>query len=180
MPFMSIFVVGHQRIILTRVLPIDDKTVAVRASLFHWFSNIFHKGHFCPCSTKRTKIRFISFAFKKNVRNVVTVHTSFCLLAHTNYRIQQAQWWARKHCATINSLALGKSEWNIRYVIHCNIQTDFSDWLLRHHLWNCSNMNVTRLHWWVNIGSGNGLVPSGNKPLPEPMLTQISVAIWCL
>ena len=26
--------------------------------------------------------------------------------------------------------------------------------------------------WWeVNIGSGNGLVPSGNKPLPEPMLT---------
>ena len=31
----------------------------------------------------------------------------------------------------------------------------------------------------VNIGSGNGLVPSGNKPLPEPMLTQIAVAIWC-
>ena len=30
----------------------------------------------------------------------------------------------------------------------------------------------------VNIGSGNGLVPSGNKPLPEPMLTQISVDIW--
>ena len=25
----------------------------------------------------------------------------------------------------------------------------------------------------VNIGSGNGLVPSGSKPLPEPMLTQI-------
>ena len=24
---------------------------------------------------------------------------------------------------------------------------------------------------WVNIGSGNGLLPSGNKPLPEPMLT---------
>ena len=36
------------------------------------------------------------------------------------------------------------------------------------------------LHWWsVNIGSGNGLVPSGNKPLPEPMLTQIFVATWC-
>ena len=28
----------------------------------------------------------------------------------------------------------------------------------------------------VNIGSGNGLVPSGNKPLHEPMLTQIYVA----
>ena len=29
----------------------------------------------------------------------------------------------------------------------------------------------------VNIGSGNGLVPSGNKPLPEPMLTQIYVTL---
>ena len=29
--------------------------------------------------------------------------------------------------------------------------------------------------WLVNIGSGNGLVPSGNKPLPEPMLTQTYV-----
>ena len=33
-------------------------------------------------------------------------------------------------------------------------------------------------HWglvmpyiWVNIGSGNGLLPGGTKPLPEPMLT---------
>ena len=24
---------------------------------------------------------------------------------------------------------------------------------------------------WVNIGSGNGLLPAGTKPLPEPMLT---------
>ena len=31
--------------------------------------------------------------------------------------------------------------------------------------------------WSVNLGSGNGLVPSGNKPLPEPMLTQITVTI---
>ena len=29
----------------------------------------------------------------------------------------------------------------------------------------------------VNIGAGNGLVPSGNKPLPEPMLIQIYVVI---
>ena len=29
----------------------------------------------------------------------------------------------------------------------------------------------------INIGSGNGLVLSGNKPLPEPVLTQIYVAI---
>ena len=24
---------------------------------------------------------------------------------------------------------------------------------------------------WVNRGSGNGLLPDGTKPLPEPMLT---------
>ena len=31
----------------------------------------------------------------------------------------------------------------------------------------------------VNTGSGNGLVPSGNKPLPWPVMTKISDAIWC-
>ena len=36
-------------------------------------------------------------------------------------------------------------------------------------------MNATEPYWWqVNIGSGNGLVPSGNKPLPKPVLTKIS------
>ena len=24
---------------------------------------------------------------------------------------------------------------------------------------------------WVNIGSGNGLLPDGTKPLPEPVFT---------
>ena len=26
---------------------------------------------------------------------------------------------------------------------------------------------------WVNIGSGNGLLPDGTKPLPEPVLTKV-------
>ena len=30
----------------------------------------------------------------------------------------------------------------------------------------------------INMASGNGLVPSGNKPLPESMLTQIYGTIW--
>ena len=34
--------------------------------------------------------------------------------------------------------------------------------------WSCQ-WSGTRT--WINIGSGNGLVLSGNKPLPEPMLT---------
>ena len=29
----------------------------------------------------------------------------------------------------------------------------------------------------VNIGSGNGLVPSGTEPFPESMMTQIYVTI---
>ena len=38
--------------------------------------------------------------------------------------------------------------------------------------------NATEPHKWeVNIGSGDGLVPPGTKPLPEPMLTKIYVAI---
>ena len=51
---------------------------------------------------------------------------------------------------------------------------------LEHFLWNYPQVNAIRLHLSsVNIGSDNGLVPSGNKPLPEPVLTQIYVAIWC-
>ena len=43
-------------------------------------------------------------------------------------------------------------------------------------LWICLVVNATIHHWWwVNNGSGNGLVPSGNKPLPDPMLAQICV-----
>ena len=35
------------------------------------------------------------------------------------------------------------------------------------------------LRWLsLDIISGNGLVPSGNKPLTEPMLMQICVMIW--
>ena len=41
-------------------------------------------------------------------------------------------------------------------------------------MWNCSWVNATEHLWWyVNIGSGHGLVPSNNKPFPEAVLTQI-------
>ena len=39
--------------------------------------------------------------------------------------------------------------------------------------------NATLSYWWyVNICPGNDLVPSGKDPLPEPMVTQIYVAVW--
>ena len=38
--------------------------------------------------------------------------------------------------------------------------------------------NGIRPHWWlVSIDSGNGSVPSSNKPLPEPMLIKFCDAL---
>ena len=40
-------------------------------------------------------------------------------------------------------------------------QTHFNDKYLKYFLWNCYQVNATIPHWsLVNIGSGNGLVPS--------------------
>ena len=48
-------------------------------------------------------------------------------------------------------------------------QTHFNDKYLKYFLWIFYQVNATTPHWsLVNSGSGNGLVPSGNKPLPEP------------
>ena len=39
-------------------------------------------------------------------------------------------------------------------------------------LWNCPQVTATEHDWWkVNIGSAYDLVPSGNKPSPDPILT---------
>ena len=65
-----------------------------------------------------------------------------------------------------DSLAPGRFEWKFRKVI-------FKLILLidgRGISWNWPQMSVIGPYWWwVNIVSGNGLVPSGNKSLPEPM-----------
>ena len=72
-------------------------------------------------------------------------------------------WWL-----DINSLAPGEFQQNFSYVIF--------KWILVIDGWGIACeialiwMSLDLL-WKVNIGSGNGLVSSGNKPLPEPMLT---------
>ena len=50
-----------------------------------------------------------------------------------------------KLCREAQVVAPGKFEWNFRYVI---LKRIFSDWRLRHLLWNCPYMNVNGLHWW--------------------------------
>ena len=73
----------------------------------------------------------------------------------------------------VNSLALEKFTWNFRL---STFQYNFNDWWLSYRLWNCPQMGATEPYWWyVSIVS---LVLPGNNPLPEPMLTQINVAIW--
>ena len=75
----------------------------------------------------------------------------------------------------INSLSSGGCSCILKLVILKLIK----DRCIEHFVWNCPQLNLTRHRWWSrNIGSSNSLVQSDNKPLPEPMLTQISVAIW--
>ena len=53
-----------------------------------------------------------------------------------------------------------------------NVQANSSDWWLMYILHNCPQMYVTRPYWWsFSSVSGNSCVPSGNKPLPELLLT---------
>ena len=66
------------------------------------------------------------------------------------------------------SLAPGRFE----VISKSNFHTLFIDWYIQHVLWSWSYVHSTEAHWWyVNIGSGNGLMPTGHKPLPESMLT---------
>ena len=60
--------------------------------------------------------------------------------------------------------------WEIQLLYQiCNFQTHMRD---RQFLWNCLQVNATRLHWSLaNIASSNDLVPSGNKP-NEPYMSQ--------
>ena len=73
------------------------------------------------------------------------------------------------HVWFVNSLALGKFEWNFRYVIFQGILV-IEDWGI--------SCEIALIWWSVNIGSGNGLMPSCKKPLTEPTLIQISDVIW--
>ena len=48
--------------------------------------------------------------------------------------------------------------------------------ITRYLFWNSHQVIVKTFWLLVIIGSGYGLVPPGNKPLPEPLLSKISVA----
>ena len=72
----------------------------------------------------------------------------------------------------LNHCFLSLTHWSmgdmvINFIIY-DLQTHIKDRYLEHFLWNYPDINVTRPHWWVvAIGSGKGLVPSGNWPFLE-------------
>ena len=66
--------------------------------------------------------------------------------------------------------------WRYQDIEMLPISLTYCAWnlLAKGQKYGASMSSLSLDQWWsVNIDSGNGLVPSGNKPLPEPMLTQI-------
>ena len=61
-----------------------------------------------------------------------------------------------------------------------NCQAKLSYWWLMHHLRNCLLMNINGwpYWWWLNIDSGNGVVTSNNKTLPEPKIYVAIMLHW--
>ena len=96
------------------------------------------------------------------------------------------RWWLGASQATSHYL---KQWWLVDWPMYAsldlneliiNFQAHIKARNAQHSLWNCLLVNATRPRWWlINTGSCNGLVLSGTKPLPEPMLTRIYDTIWC-
>ena len=101
--------------------------------------------------------------------------------------LQKMLWYVGYHMIYSNSMHPGASGyhqliglWEIlmKYQIN-NIQANYSNWWVRYLLWNCPQAIITGPYcWYFSIGSGNGLVSSSDKALPQPMLTKFLVAMW--
>ena len=82
----------------------------------------------------------------------------------------------RFHSRAVNSLSLGDLDAILKSIFYKLVL------LIGNFSFPRDNapMNVRGPVWCqVNIGAENDLIPSSNKPFPEAMLTQISVADWC-
>ena len=68
----------------------------------------------------------------------------------------------------INSLSLGRCGSNYKDSFFFKSVIRKVSWAL---LWNCSQVKATFYHYWgFNLGTGNGLMPSGNRLLLKAML----------
>ena len=76
--------------------------------------------------------------------------------------------YVRPHCILSHML---EDFMVILKVRSLNVSLRLCSWTLHVKL-----LSAEHLWWYISIGSDNGLVLPGTKPLPEPMLTQIFVA----
>ena len=92
-------------------------------------------------STMKPGIYFMGYTvtYENSIRYYIYISCFHVSCKRLNLCVQS------KFCREAQVVAPGKIEWNFRYVIS---RTDFSDWRLRHLLWNCPYMNVNGLHWW--------------------------------
>ena len=78
----------------------------------------------------------------------------------------------KEKSAMINSLTPGRFAFNFNCVVLKDISvTDI--WIIYHGTtlkWMPKDLTVLSDDGQINIVSGNGLVPSGNNPLPDPMI----------
>ena len=113
-----------------------------------------------------------------NERRCYNITLSVTGWGHTqnaSLRPMMNKWQSRHNHSKINmflvkSLRLNDAwthQWNKASLVRIStFQSKLNDWWLGYHLWNWSQMNY--------FGQGDGLVSSGNKPLPEPMLFHIN------
>ena len=99
------------------------------------------------------------------------------LLEDNNTFILHCQLLLMSYANKINSLTLERFDWNFKQQIF-NLNFGISGWGISLEIdlrWKSEGLTIDNIGM---IGSGNGLVPSGKKPLPDPMFTQICVTIW--
>ena len=168
---------------------IYNKTACFTLSLSVWRARKGTREYFFISSLSLDKIAAVSQTAFSNAFSSMK-QCEFWLKFHCNLflRVQltitqidnslapnrrQAFVWTHKCGTSWRSLAPGYE------AVIDNFQTHIKERYLQFFLCNRPQVNAWRPTWWsICIDSGNGLVASGNKPLSEPMLIYIYVAIW--
>ena len=125
---------------------------------------------------------------RNDIGEFVSVHRRqmFCWsqLIHGNWTTCRnwVSWWQNPmavHSVLLVLYCVGP--WEMALILEHNFKTYYWEYWFGHSQWNCSKVNAAELRKWkVSIGSGNGLLPSENKPLFEPMLTQFTRPQWVM
>ena len=141
-----------------------------------WVSGVTER---CDIIMENVKTKVAKATWMKKDVTVVKGNSVFCIL-FTMLSI----------CAIWDRSKSGMELTQDMHLTHCPLgvwqypwfsyfHTHINDRYVEHFPLNCTEVNVTTLDWrLVNIGAGNGLVTSGNKPLPGPILNHICVATW--